>query len=194
MSTVNVICKSCGRFFTSPAHQSINASTQPEMKERILNGELFLWECPECGARQLLKYPLVYVDPSQHLIICLSDVPMSIEDLGGNTGRLVGEVGELIEKIKIFDAGLDDVAVEMCKFVTLQEMRRDVPLKFLSFEGADNSLVFTYPENGEMQLLSVGFNVYEDCLGILQRNPAIRGESQKSLMKVDQKFISTTIG
>lgn len=194
MSTVNVICKSCGRLFTSSACQSINASTQPELKEKILSGELFLWECPECGARQLLKYPLVYVDPVQHLIICLSDIPMAIEDLGGNTGRLVGEVGELIEKIKIFDAGLDDVAVEMCKFITLQEMQKDVTLKFLNFEGADNSLVFTYPENGEMQLLSLGFNVYEDCLGILQRNPAIRGESQNSLVKVDQKFISTTIG
>jgi len=191
---MNILCNSCLRTSEAEAYPSINASTRPELKEKLLSGELFLWECPHCGERQLIKYPLVYIDPAEHILICLSSVPLAIEDLQGNTGRLVGEVGELIEKIKIFDAGLDDVAIEMCKWVTSQEMNGGMDLKFLSFNGADNELVFTYPDKGEMQMLAVGFNVYEDCLGVIQRTPSLSEAASKGLVKVDRRWLKDFIG
>ena len=40
--------------------------------------------------------------------------------------------------------------------------------------GADHDLVFAFPLEGNMQLVNVGFNVYEDALGILSRNPAVK--------------------
>ena len=113
---------------------------------------------------------------------------MSVEGLEDVHGRLVGDVGSFIEKVKIFDAGLDDVPMEFCKFVTRQEMDKDVDLKFLRTDGADQDIILTYPEGGQMQMLSVGFNVYEDCCAIVGRNPVIT-ESLKGLVKVDREWV-----
>lgn len=49
----------------------------------------------------------------------------------------------------------------------------DAPFKFYKIEGSDNDITLTYPINGTMQGLSIGFNVYEDCRGIIKRNPDV---------------------
>lgn len=196
-----IICPSCGNVAQVPVVTSVNAVENPELKERILSGDLFLWECPHCGHKQLRKFPLVYSDPSENVLICLTDQPLAAEDLQGYTGRLVSTVGDLIEKIKIFDAGLDDVAVELCKYITAQEYASGASnasaaalrnMKFFRMDGSDNEIIFTYPQDGQMQLLSVGFNVYEDCRGIISRNPAI-GEAAMGLRKIDQDWLQNYI-
>ena len=95
----------------------------------------------------------------------------------------------MIEKIKIFDAGLSDVAIEICKFVTMQELGRDVSLKFYKMEGTDGELTFAYPEKGQMQMLEIGQNVYADALGILSRNPELENKAG-GLAKIDQEWLS----
>ena len=170
--------------------QSVNAATQPDLKEKVRSGALFAWSCPHCGAANLLKVPFLYHDSTERLMIVLTETPVSAEGVPeGYTGRQVRSVGELIEKIKIFDAGLDDITLEMCKFVTCQELRKEVPLKFVGLDGADGEMTFTYPEKGQMEMVAVGFNVYEDCAGILRRNPQIR-EGVSGLASVDQDWLS----
>ena len=123
-------------------------------------------------------------------MLVLTDAPVNADGVpDGYTGRLVRTVGDLIEKVKIFDCGLDDIIIEMCKFITRQELGKDVALKFLKSDGADGEMTFTYPEKGEMQLIAVGFNVYEDCAGILQRNPHIRSAAS-GLVHVDQAWLA----
>ena len=48
-------------------------------------------------------------------------------------------------------------------------------------------LVFIYPSDGRMMSLNVGFNVYEDSLGIIGRNPDI--VPSDNFMKIDQDWI-----
>ncbi len=168
----------------------IDVEADPAAKESLISGEFFLKECPHCGKRQLVEYPMIYVDRREKLLICLSDTSLKADDMAGFTGRLVSDAGSLIEKVKIFDSGLDDIAVEMCKFITLQEMGRQVELKFFRTEGAEGDLVFTFPENGQMQLLSVGLNVYEDCRKILGRNPAVE-ESATGLVRIDRDWLAS---
>ena len=94
--------------------------------------------------------------------------------------KILSEAGELIEKVNIADAGLEDTVVEMCKWVTARELAEKYPsfgdsrLRFLRTDGADNDLVFAFAMNGEMKVLNVGFNVYEDARRILSRNPSVR--------------------
>jgi len=123
-------------------------------------------------------------------MLVLTDAPVNADGVpDGYTGRLVRTVGDLIEKVKIFDCGLDDIIIEMCKFITRQELGKDVALKFLKSDGADGEMTFTYPENGQMELLAVGFNVYEDCAGILSRNPQIR-DAAAGLAEINQAWLS----
>ena len=178
-------CSRCGHEYTIQVWRHIDAVGDSQLKERVKSGSIFVRECPECGNRELVLSPVIYRD--EHLLLCLSDRPLQVEGLDGVAGRQVSDVGSFIEKVKIFDAGLDDVTMELCKYVTRQELNKDVELKFLKTDGADNDIVFTYPENGQMQMLAVGFNVYEDARGILSRNPAIRPEPGFAL--VDQAWL-----
>lgn len=103
----------------------------------------------------------------------------AVKQLEGYTFRLVREAGELIEKVNIFASGLEDTVMEMCKWVTRRELAAknpqaaDAPLKFMRTEGADNDIVMAFPLNGQMNVINVGFNVYEDARAILSRNPSI---------------------
>ena len=183
-----MICSKCGAEFSAPDLRSINVDKDPALKAQVMDGSLFVVKCPRCGFSSLVSEPVLYHDPSQQLLIAYTTAGLSSEGLEGYTCRLVSSIGELIEKVKIFDAGLNDLLVEMCKFVTCQELKKEVPMRFVRLDGADGEMTFTYPEGGEMQLVAVGFNVYEDCAGILRRNPHIR-ESAGGLATIDQAWL-----
>ena len=184
---MDVICTKCGSAFEAASYQSINVASDPQLKERVRDGSLFVAECPYCGTRNLLKYNTLYHDPAAKLMVWLlpdgyeppAAVADAVKDLPGYTLRRVREAGELIEKVCIADAGLEDTVMEVCKWVTRHELSAknpeaaDAPLKFLRLEGADHDLVIAFPLNGAMNMINVGFNVYEDASGILSRNPGI---------------------
>lgn len=183
-------CASCGKQYEIETLPAVNTARNPELKASVRDGSLFVGHCPHCGASSLVLYPFLYHDPETRLIVWLlpdgargydeaavQQMSAQVDALEDYTVRRVATAGELIEKIVIADAGLDDRAVELCKFVTLQEMegkvRPEGPLRFYRMDGADNEITFTFPAGGNMMSLNIGFNVYEDCLGILQRNSAI---------------------
>lgn len=185
-SKVELRCRNCGRSSERPVYRHIDAVAEPELKAGVLSGELFLFTCPHCGFKSLVNSPVIYRD--EHLLVCLSDRSLAVEGLEGLHGRLVSDVGSLIEKVKVFDAGLDDVPLELSKFVTRQELGKDVELKFLRLDGADNDIILTYPEGGQMQMLAIGFNVYEDCRAIVNRNPSML-DSLHGLVRVDRQWV-----
>ena len=185
-SRVEFRCRNCGESSEQVVYRHIDAVAEPELKARVLSGELFLFTCPHCGFKSLADSPVIYRD--EHLLVCLSDRSLSVEGLEDLHGRLVSDVGSLIEKVKIFDAGLDDVPLELCKFVTRQELGKDVDFKFLRLDGADNDIILAYPEGGQMQMLAIGFNVYEDCRAIVNRNPSLL-EGVHGLVRVDRQWV-----
>ena len=181
-------CSRCGQKTEIDVRQSINVALDPELKARVKDGSLFVWECPYCGHRNLALYQTLYHDPDAKLMVWLlpgdaqppQQVAEAVKQLEGYTLRIVREVGDLIEKVNLHDAGLDDTVLEMCKWVTRRELADKNPeainakLRFLRTEGADNELVMAFPLNGQMQVVNIGFNVYEDARGILQRNPSVK--------------------
>ena len=187
---MNATCTRCGESHEVLTFPSINVAQDPDLKARVRDGSLFV---PYCGARNLLKYQTLYHDPAEKLMVWLLPgdqqppraVADAVKELDGYSLRLVREVGDLVEKVNIHACGLDDVLVEMCKYVTRMEMAdqqrraelQDVPLKFFKMDGPDNDLVFSFPQDGEMKVVNVGFRVYEDARGILGRNPSMRPSS-----------------
>ena len=183
-------CSRCGGTHSVETFPSINTALDPTLKARVRDGSLFVWECPYCGTRNLLKYETLYHDPAERLMVWLlpgdalppAAVADAVKELDGYTLRLVREVGDLVEKVNIHAAGLDDVLVEMCKYVTRMELSEkqgnvvEAPLKFYKLDGPDNDLLFSFPQDGEMKVVNVGFHVYEDARGILGRHPSVRPE------------------
>ena len=49
-------CSHCGKQTEVEIRQSINVALDPELKARVRDGSLFVWECPYCGHRNLARY------------------------------------------------------------------------------------------------------------------------------------------
>ena len=208
-------CSFCGEKHEVTYYSGINTAEEPELKARVKDGSLFLWECPHCGKTNLVSGQTIYHDPEEKLMIWLlppgfvpeekvrlieKSLISASETLEGYTFRRVEDVGSLIEKVNIFDAGLDDTIMELVKFVSKMELSEkgggktavDAPFKFFRIEGPDNELTFTYPSDGQMHGIQVGFNVYEDCAGIIRRNPSIKPAG--GFPTIDQDWIARFFG
>ena len=192
-------CCKCGEQQKVTIYKSINIADNPELKDKVRDGSLFLWECPHCGQVNLAKYETLHHDPAQKLMVWLMPsgeisetqmhaITMHTKAMGGYTLRRVNDMGSLMEKVLIKDAGLDDVVLEMCKYVTKLEMvQKSVPAEqkeeFMAAnfhfyrcegEGDERIITFMYGLAGQMLGVNVGWNVYQDCSGILERNPQIK--------------------
>ena len=192
-------CSKCGQQHTVTVYRRINMSENPELTDKVRDGSLFLWECPHCGQVNLAKYETLYHDPAAKLMVWLipsgeisetqmQAITMHTKAMGGYTLRRVNDMGSLMEKVLINEAGLNDVVLEMCKYVTKLEMiqktvgqeKKDeflaTTFHFYKSEGdADERiLTFMYGLDGQMLGVNIGWNVYQDCEGILERNPQIK--------------------
>ena len=209
-------CSKCGQQQTVTVYRSINIADNPELKDKVRDGSLFLWECPHCGQVNLARYETLYHDPAAKLMVWLipeveisetqmQAITMHTKAMGGYTLRRVNDMGSLMEKVLVSDAGLDDVVLEMCKYVTKMEMiQKSVPAEqkeeFLAAdfhfyrsegEGDARILTFMYALNGQMLGVNIGWNVYQDCAGILERNPQVRPED--GFAKVDAAWLSSKL-
>lgn len=186
-------CGKCGASYSTQVHSMVNTAAEPDLKAKVLSGELFVSRCPHCGAEMVVSQHFLYLDPASRLLVLLSNAHVDDTAMDRDmTARQVTTVGELIEKVKIFESGLDDVVLELSKYVTCQELGRELDLKFLKLDGADGELIMTYPDKGQMEMLAIGFNVYEDCRGIVSRTPAI-SEAARGLTMVDQEWIGSFV-
>ena len=192
-------CSKCGQQHKIIVYRSINIADNPELKAKVKDGSLFLWECPHCGQVNLAKYETLYHDPSLKVMFWLipageisesqmQAITMHMKAMGGYTLRRVNDMGTLMEKVLIAEAGLDDVVLEMCKYVTKLEMvqksvgaeqKDEFMASVFHFyrsegEGDERVLTFMYALDGQMLGVNIGWNVYQDCAGILERNPQIR--------------------
>ena len=130
-------------------------------------------------------------------------ITMHTKAMGGYTLRRVNDMGTLMEKVLVAEAGLVDIVLEMCKYVTKLEMlQKSVPAEqkdeFMAStfhfyrcegEGDERILTFMYALDGQMLGVNIGWNVYQDCAGILERNPQIRPE--EGFAKIDAEWLAS---
>jgi len=134
-TTIRVACPACGHEQEFDAWQSINATAEPELKQRLLSGRLTTCQCAECGRAAQVAFAMLYHDMDKRLVIWFvpGEGPIdSLENAGmeaidrmtdeGYTFRLVRTHNELVEKILIFDDELDDRVLELFKFAIWSSM------------------------------------------------------------------------
>ena len=209
-------CSKCGQQHKVTVYRSINTADNPELKAKVKDGSLFLWECPHCGQVNLAKYETLYHDPALKVMFWLipageisetqmKAITMHTQAMGGFTLRRVNDMGSLMEKVLIAEAGLDDVVLEMCKYVTKLEMlqksvsaeqKEEFMASVFHFyrsegEGDARILTFMYGLDGQMLGVNIGWNVYQDCAGILERNPQIKPAD--GFEKIDADWLNSRL-
>lgn len=164
-------------------HDSVNVTLDPEYREKILDQSLFLYHCPHCGNQVHVEYGVLYHDMEQKIMIQVCsdagsalDMPPLNESLKGTKQetfaenyrlRCVAGILRLIEKIRIFEAGLDDYAVEILKAWLWNGIEGDgeKELFFDSLKEGKLEFAVCY-ENGECCGFTVPYEDYGECVGI----------------------------
>ena len=140
-------CSKCGEKTEITVYKSINTAENPELREKLRAGSMFIWECPHCRQANLAKYETLYHDPEKKVMIWLmpsgdiSETQMQAianhtRAMGGYILRMVGDVGEEI----------------MSGHRGVSEQIAGTPVHFHRLEetGGEKALVFIYPSSGQM--------------------------------------------
>ena len=156
-----VTCPHCGQESKYRLWNSVNTALNPELKQKILSKELFLFQCPECGEKMIVDYGMLYHQTEDKLMIYYVTDDNEFTDVVGKLAgrniddrdeeyrcRVVCSSDELAEKIMIFDAGLDDRAVELLKLLCRKQMEDGYPemmvddVYFQTTEDSQGMIVF----------------------------------------------------
>ena len=122
---VSIKCEQCAKVHPFTAWDSLNVTLDRDAKDQLLKGELTRFKCPDCGWSGNVLYSMLYHDMEKRLMVWLcpvtgdpdeSPAPImsSMEDY---QFRIVSTRNRLVEKIYLFDSGLDDRLVEFLKLV-----------------------------------------------------------------------------
>ena len=127
----DIVCPACGQTQKLEMYTSVNAEENPELRRDILRESIFDWECRHCGYTAQMAYPMIYHDPAHGFMVCLrpSGAVSKAEPIPAVRGlikRSVKNPQELKEKILIFEAGLDDAAVELVKNAIVTVLKRSI--------------------------------------------------------------------
>lgn len=115
-----IICPQCGQQQKYNLCTSVNSDEMPELKEYILSETFFDWRCDHCNYFANMAYPFFYIDPTAGYAICVNQIGKNnnfepTPAFDNFIKRQVRSIAELKEKILTFDAGFDDVAIEIVK-------------------------------------------------------------------------------
>lgn len=158
------VCTECNHKQVVNVLQYVNFNKNPEYYSLVKDLSIFKVKCEHCGAEKLIKYNLLLVDETHnYFLFFLSDrtlenrfkyqITYFVEtvlnkddkyDLDKCKTRLVFELNDIIEKMTIFELGLDDEAIELLKYSLLDKGLVDDPAyDCVYFDGMkDADLVF----------------------------------------------------
>ena len=121
---IQYTCPYCNKEFTTVIYDNVNVKDDSDMRDMVVSGDTFRHVCPHCHTHFMIQNPMVYSDPDHKFVLWLSteepnkeihelSQPLLEKDF---TLRRCASIQELVEKIEIFEDGLDDVAIELAKY------------------------------------------------------------------------------
>lgn len=210
-----ITCPNCGAQGKFTAWDSVNVDLMPEMKEKVMSGELFRWVCPECGESFTVPYPMLYHDIGKqimvyHLLQRDNESDSKVINMLGRNGLMANytlrstySLDDFREKIAQLDSGLDDRVIEFLKYYLLHhDESKKVPegavLRFArSAEDKETGglyLLFyiVHPSLPNLPFLQVSSNAYHEIekAGNLD---AIFGNQGTDYMEVSQDYMANVL-
>jgi len=141
-SPETVTCPKCNHQQKFVIWKSMNVTLDPELKAKFIDGTLTTFTCEACGAETGVNYGMLYHDMKHAIMINLcygepqEDLSKMADLFKGYRVRMVGSRNELLEKILIFDAGLDDRMIELFKvFLMVMLSKENHEVEELLFQG-----------------------------------------------------------
>jgi len=212
--TVQITCPECETVFDVKKWDSVNVQINPEEKERMLSGDFFNHQCPECATISCILFTCLYHDMSSQLMVYLiplepgkdpSEALGMIENVSqllddpsadllffkdGYKHRVVFHREDLMEKIKINDEGLDDRVIEVLKLIMLHQLGEDVApakIEYFLFDTITGKREFTiFLDSGDIGQVDFPQDAYDKIETSFAQ--AIEAGTPKGFQFVDRKW------
>ena len=174
-----ITCPACQTKGNFTVWDRLDIQDNPEMKDSIASLEVFQYHCPHCGATVNVDYGFLYHDKDRHFIgffaptadfepradLDMSEGQEAFRAMQQNEGyifRLVRTKEDLLEKITVFEAGLDDRLAELTKTAALAQFKAqnqsfDVTSCHFVVQD-DGSLRLVFFNNASGEGAYIGFN------------------------------------
>ncbi|MBR4173599.1 MAG: CpXC domain-containing protein [Clostridia bacterium] len=156
-SKETIKCPACGEKSELTVWQSITSGDSPDLKADLLRGKINMFICGACGQRALFPSPILYTDDDKKLVISFSPLSNDAKKLqvfeeikksskrSGELNsypdynlRFVSSYNELLEKILIFDNGMNDKVIEVIKLLVLMQDSSKMTQRICMFGKADD--------------------------------------------------------
>jgi ribosomal protein S27E len=166
MSHAEITCPHCGKSYEIECWDSVNSEISPEQLAKVLDGSLFRFKCPHCGEETVCFYPLLVnvMKPEVSFVKLTGDPEKEAQEAAGMYSsldpqmaaiikkagpkryRFVSSFEDLIEKIQLFQQGLDDRTVELMKYILRQLFKKEggdvVDMHYFVAEDSGQELFF----------------------------------------------------
>lgn len=155
-SPQSMTCPNCRASQEFMVWESVNVSLDPELKRKLMSGELTRFTCDACGHTADVVYPILYHDMEKQLMVWMVPNGEAPQDNGGlsallaggmakYTRRLVASRNALVEKILVLDAELDDRVMEVFKELLRRRMGEGhESIFFAGLSGSEQSPVLDF--------------------------------------------------
>lgn len=149
INSIDLVCPNCQKHFKGDIYSLMNVQLDQGIKEKVLSGTLFDFTCSHCHETFHVEYPCLYHDMDSKLMIqfVLENEDKPFQDIPSEyTYRIVDSYKSLIEKVLIFDSGLDDRYMELYKLVVLSQYEDSNNVNGLYYWLYNNEYVITLDE------------------------------------------------
>ena len=179
-STYTLSCPRCRAVDDAELYDSVNVRHDPSLRDALMENRLNAVTCPHCGFAYRIDKPLLYSDPQRRMLIYWIPTAEADEQQGEATFRdmvsrmtqmlpgdlptpeihLVFTRAELVERIFLREAGLDERVIEYIKYLILLKNLEQIPprektLLFNAEDSTDRALCFVVQNVGNRQLETV---------------------------------------
>jgi len=168
MATVTCVCE---KTFEADIPESVDLAGEPDALEQILDGRYLTFSCPHCGHRVKPEVPLRVTDSRKGIDMFLVPERERNRYLLGLTeypeaGRIVIGYAELVEKLEIYRAGLDDSAIELIKYYLLAKVGAGITPAIFFRSITEDKLVFEIVglRDDEVGVIKIGRETYDRAL------------------------------
>ena len=199
----DITCAKCGKKSTLTLRACVNVSLHPDEKEKVLDGSFFHRVCPSCGETISVFYPCLYDDMQKALMIYLlpDQTEEALAKLNAQqktwsedmlkaakvcTMRAVRSINELAEKIKIYDAGLDDRFVELAKAFVFAQFLKQTPgcqvvqVLFERQEEKDGLVIFS--KEGKQYWVEFPEGLYDEVVSMFEDKVKTSADTEYTLI------------
>lgn len=159
-SSEKIKCPKCGQLSDMTVWHSVTVSDSADLKKDLLAGRVNIFQCPSCSHTALMPTPLLYHDEEKSLMISFSpcnddklknQLFEEIKKTSAESGeldnltdynlRFVCDYNSLLEKILIFDSGLNDKVTEVLKVLILMQKPEDFENMTALFGKSENDML-----------------------------------------------------